>query len=410
MQLDLEFVRSQFPAFSEPSLAGWANFENAGGSYACQQVINRLLEFYTGTKIQPYYPFPASQEGGRKMDEAYTRLAGYLNVAEDEISFGPSTSQNIYVLANALRPLWNEGDEIIVSLQDHEANVGAWRRLESRGIVVKEWPIDASTGLLNVADLDELISGRTRMVAFPHASNLIAHINPVAEIAQKAHKAGAIAVVDGVSYAPHGLPDIKALGADIYLFSLYKTWGPHLGLMFVSRQLRGKMANQSHYFHQSKPRSMLTPAGPDHAQIAAAAGIAEYLDAVYAHHFEEPADDAEKARRLHQLFAEHETALLTPLLDFLKSRDDVRIIGPDDPKLRASTVTILPLKKPVAELASRLAEAKLMVGSGDFYGVRPLTAMAIDLDPGVLRMSFVHYTSPAEIEQLIRGLRLALDS
>ena len=409
MPLDIDFIRSQFPAFREPSLKGWSFFENAGGSYTCQQVIDRLLAFYTQTKVQPYYPYPASMEAGSKMDEAYTQLSAYLNVGEDELNFGPSTTQNVYVLANALRPMWADGDEIIVSCQDHEANAGAWRRLADRGIVVKEWHIDEKTGILNLDDLDSLISSQTKMIAFPHASNVVAHINPVREIADIAHLAGAIAVVDGVSFAPHGLPDITALGADIYLFSLYKTWGPHLGAMFVKRELMLNMANQSHYFNEGHARSCLTPAGPDHAQIAAAAGIARYLDAVYSHHFDEEVAPAEKGRRLHKLFSDYEKSLLVPLLDFLKSRDDLIIIGPDDAEIRAATVTILPKNKSVAQITAALGEQKLMVGSGNFYGVRPLTEMNVDLDTGVIRMSFVHYTTMAEIEHLIRGLIIALD-
>lgn len=409
MPLDIDFIRSQFPAFREPSLKGWSFFENAGGSYTCQQVIDRLLAFYTQTKVQPYYPYPASMEAGSKMDEAYTQLSAYLNVGEDELNFGPSTTQNVYVLANALRPMWADGDEIIVSCQDHEANAGAWRRLADRGIVVKEWHIDEKTGILNLDDLDSLISSQTKMIAFPHASNVVAHINPVREIADIAHLAGAIAVVDGVSFAPHGLPDITALGADIYLFSLYKTWGPHLGAMFVKRELMLNMANQSHYFNEGHARSCLTPAGPDHAQIAAAAGIASYLDAVYSHHFDEEVAPAEKGRRLHKLFSDYEKSLLVPLLDFLKSRDDLIIIGPDDAEIRAATVTILPKNKSVAQVTAALGEQKLMVGGGNFYGVRPLTEMNVDLDAGVIRMSFVHYTTMAEIEHLIRGLTIALD-
>ena len=408
MNLDSAFVRSQFPAFSEPSLEGWAFFENAGGSYACQQVINRLTDYYKKTKVQPYYPYPASIDAGNRMDQAYDKLSAYLNIDNEELNFGPSTSQNTYVLANALRPMWQEQDEIIVSCQDHEANAGVWRRMVDTGLVVKEWHIDPSTGQLQLADLDELITDKTRMVVFPHASNVIAHINPVREIADRAHNAGAIAVVDGVSYAPHGLPDIPALGADIYLFSMYKTWGPHLGAMFVTKELMSKMTNQGHFFNQGKARSMLTPAGPDHAQIAAAAGVAEYLDAVYAHHFDEEVEPAEKGRRLHQLFASHETALLTPLLDFLKGRSDVQIVGPDDPAIRASTVSIIPLNKSVECVVSTLLEHKLMVGTGDFYGVRPLAEMNIELEPGVIRMSFIHYTTMGEIDQLIKGLKTAL--
>ncbi len=218
--LDLAFVRSQFPAFSEPSLAGWAFFENAGGSYTCRQVIERLTAFYTRTKVQPYQPYPASEAAGAAMDEAYVRLADYLGVGADEVHLGPSTSQNTYVLERALRSLWKDGDEIVVSNQDHEANAGVWRHLADTGITVKEWRIDARTGALDPGALDELLTARTRMVAFPHCSNVVAAINPVAEVAARAHAAGAIVAVDGVAWAPHGLPDVAALGADVYFFSL----------------------------------------------------------------------------------------------------------------------------------------------------------------------------------------------
>ena len=122
---DLDFVRAQFPAFSEPTLQGWAFFENAGGSYPAAATVRRLHEFYTKCKVQPYGPYPASQRAGALMDEAYERIATCLNVDPGEVHFGPSTSQNTYVMANALRPLMAEGDEIIVTNQDHEANSGA---------------------------------------------------------------------------------------------------------------------------------------------------------------------------------------------------------------------------------------------------------------------------------------------
>ena len=357
MTLDIDFIRSQFPAFREPSLEGWAFFENAGGSYMCQQVLDRLMTYYTQTKVQPYYSYPASAEAGKHMDDSYRRLSAYLNIEQDELIFGPSTSQNVYV---------------------------------------------------SIDDLDKLITTRTRLVAFPHASNVVAHVNPVQEIAIKAHSVGAILAVDGVSYAPHGLPDIQQMGVDIYLFSLYKTWGPHLGAMFVKKELMKQITNQSHFYYKDEPHYCLTPAGPDHAQIASAAGVADYLDAVYAHHFVDEPDSAAKGRKLQQLFSDYETTLLTPLLDFLKAREDVLIIGPDDPSIRAPTVAIVPLNKPVPAVMEKLEEQKLMVASGDFDVVRLLNEMKIDLDPGVIRMSLLHYTTRNEIDRLISGLTIAL--
>lgn len=408
-QLDSKFIRSQFPAFKEPSLNGWGFFENAGGSYTCQQVIELLNNYYRQTKVQPYYSYPASQKAGAAMDESYRQLAAYLNVSEDEVHFGPSTTQNLYVLAHAFRELWNEGDEIILSNQDHEANAGFWRRLGKTGIVIKEWCIDPETGKLNPDDLDNLLSDKTRLLAFPHCSNIIGHTNPVAEIVSKVKTADVCVIVDGVAHAPHGLPDIGALGADIYLFSLYKTWGPHLGLMTIKREIMDKLPNQGHGFNAHQIRKKMVPAGPDHAQIAAATGITQYLDVVYAHHFSKTAKQSEKGRQLKTLFQTHERELLTKLLEWLRQRDDIDIVGPDDPKLRVSTVSVIPKKKSIDEMCAVLADKKLMVGQGSFYSVRPLNGMNIPVNTGVLRLSFVHYTIEDEIDQLIDGLAAALD-
>ena len=408
MKLDLQFVRSQFPAFSEPSLEGWAFFENAGGSYPCVQFINRLTDFYMKNKVQVNYPYPASMLAGELVEASYKRMADYLNVGDSEIHFGPSTTQNIYVLANAMRPMWKDGDEIIVSCQDHEANAGAWRKLADQGIKIVEWHVHSETGLLSLDELDGLFSDRSKMVAFPHCSNVIGHINPVKEISRRAHKHGALCVVDGVGYAPHGFPDLKDLGADIYLYSLYKTFGPHLGLMYVNKELIGKMENQSHFFKEGIARSILTPGGPDHAQIAAASGILDYFDAVYEHHFDTEAEPAQRNSALNRLFQEHEKALLEQLLDFLRSRDDVQIIGPDSAEERVPIVSIIPNNKNLKKVYATLTEHKLMLGMGHFYAVRPLIEMNIPRQPGVLRISFLHYTSIEEINQLIEGLKVAL--
>jgi len=410
MILDLKFIRSQFPAFTEPTLKGWAFFENAGGSYPCKQVINRLTDFYMKNKVQVSYPYPASTLAGNLMDASYKRMADYLNVDESEIHFGPSTTQNIYVLANAMRPMWNNNDEIIVSCQDHEANAGAWRKLAKQGITIIEWHVNSKTGLLELHDLKTLLSNKTKMVAYPHCSNVIGHVNPVAKISKMANKYGALSIVDGVGYAPHGFPDLKNLGADIYLFSLYKTFGPHLGLMYVNKNLILKMENQSHFFKEGITRSMLTPSGPDHAQIAASSGILDYFDTIYDHHFDTKVEPAERNRKLSRLFLEHETALLNKLLEFLRSRNDIQIVGPETSIDRAPIVSIVPLNKNIKKVYAALIKYKLMLGIGNFYAVRPLIDMDIPTQPGVIRISFLHYTSIDEINQLIEGLKNALDS
>jgi selenocysteine lyase/cysteine desulfurase len=327
MPLDLEFVRAQFPAFGSPVLATHAMFENAGGSYPCQQVVDRLTRFYVDRKVQPGSPQPAGQTGGAEMDEARDRLSAMMGVDHDELSFGPSTSANTFVLANAVR-LWLRGKSaaIVVTNQDHEANSGVWRRLADEGIEVREWQIDPVTGHLDPAGLAVLLAdGKVRLVAFPHCSNVVAEINDVTAICAMARAAGARTVVDGVSYAPHGFPDVAALGCDVYLFSAYKTYGPHQGIMVIRREFGMELPAQCHYFNADSLYKRFTPAGPDHAQIAACAGMADYIDALHARHFAPEPDAAARNRAVHDLMRAAEIETVAPLMDYLAARNDLRL-------------------------------------------------------------------------------------
>lgn len=402
--IDLDFVRSVFPAFSEKSLEGFAHFENAGGSFACGPVIDRLARFYRETKVQPHYVFEPSRTAGEEMDRARRRMAAWLNVEPQEVLFGPSTTQNTYVIAQALRRHFQAGDEIVVTNQDHEANIGAWRRLEDEGFVIREWAVNPDTGELDPARLDELLGPRTRAVAFTHCSNVMATIHPVRDWVQRVQRAGALAIIDGVSFAPHGLPDLRELGADIYLFSLYKVYGPHLGVMVMDAELNAELPNQGHYFNAGNPTARFTPAGPDHAQIAAANGVIDYFEALYRRHGGTSDDPAEQARDVRERFRAHETALLQPLLDFLDGHSRVRLLGRTKASERAPTVSFTVDGMPSAWLGQALADRKLGVGVGDFYARRLVEALGIDPKDGAVRTSFVHYTAKEEVDLLIDAL------
>jgi selenocysteine lyase/cysteine desulfurase len=408
-QLDMTFVRSQFPAFSNPVTAGHAFFENAGGSYPCRAVVERLHRFYTERKVQPYGPYPAAQAGGAEMDEARSRLAAMMGVAGPQLSFGPSTSANTYVLAQAVR-IWLRGQNaaIVVTNQDHEANSGVWRRLADEGIEVREWQIDPQTGSLDPEALAVLLAdGRVRLVAFPHCSNVVAEINDVAAICEIAKASGARTVVDGVSYAPHGFPDFPSLGCDAYLFSAYKTYGPHQGIMILAEDFGAELPAQGHYFNAGSLYKRFTPAGPDHAQIAACAGMADYVDALHAHHFAPEADAAARGRAVHDLMRAQEVAAVAPLLAFLASRNDLRLIGPRRAEDRAPTVAIA-LDRAAEPVSEALGREGIACWAGDFYAVRPLEAMGVDLGRGVLRMSLAHYTSGEDVARLITALERVL--
>ena len=178
--------------------------------------------------------------------------------------------------------------------------------------------------------------------------------------------------------------------------------------MYVAQDLIVKMENQSHYFKEGITRSMLTPAGPDHAQIAAATGIIDYFDKVYEHHFDQETSPENRSIAINKLFQDHEKELMDQLLDFLRSRNDLDIIGPEDSIDRAPIISILPKNKNIKRVYTSLIDQKIMLGMGNFYAVRPLIDMDIPRQPGVIRISFLHYTSKEEVDQLINALKVAL--
>lgn len=410
VQLDLDFVRSNFPAFSRPINDGQSFFENAAGSFACRHTIDALAEYYTDLKVQPYSEFESSRRGGEAMDHSRERWAEALGVEAREVVFGPSTSANTYVLSHAFADVLEAGNEVIVTNQDHEANTGAIRRAAERvGCTIKEWTIDPDTGLLDIDQFETLLSERTGLVTVPHASNIIGSENDVTTITKLAHGVGARVIVDGVSFAPHTIPDVGAIGADVYLFSLYKTYSVHQGLMVVRAGLMAELPNQSHFFNDAVADKRLNPAGPDHAQVAAAGAVLDYVEQFHQHHGGSSTDALRTAvAGASNLWRDHEDALTPRLLDVLANRDDVRLLGPATLDAvdghRCPTVAFSPLACDPQQVAHDLVERGIQTSSGHYYAARVLEGLGVDPDRGVVRLSFVHYTSADDVDRAVEAL------
>lgn len=400
-------VRSHFPAFDNDQQPRF--FENAGGSFPCRQTVDAITDFYTRTKVQPYAGYAQAAELGHAMDRSYQRWEQALGLQAGEVTLGPSTSMNTYVLSHALSGVLRPGDEVIVTNQDHEANTGATRRMaEAVGATIREWRVDADTGLLSFTDLESLVGPATKLLTMPHCSNIIGMENDVTAACALVREAGAISVIDGVSFAPHGFPDVGALGADIYLFSLYKTYSVHQGLMTVRRDVSERLPNQGHYFNGSNPHKRLSPAGPDHVQVAAADAVLDYVEATHGTPSGSLRDACAAAAASWQ---SHESELLRPVLDWLGGRSDVRLIGPAETEgdlHRCPTVAFVPSGATPSAVAQRLVDRGIMASSGDFYAQRVLEGVGVDPNDGVVRLSWVHYTSTADIEHLVEALDASL--
>jgi cysteine desulfurase family protein (TIGR01976 family) len=402
-RLDVDFCRSFFP----PLASGEVYFENAGGSYVPRQVIEAMEGYMRECQCQPGWTFASSRKARARLDRALNLMAEAINADRAEMMVGPSTTLNVYVLAHGLAPLLEPGSEIVVTNQDHEANGGAWRRLADSGVVVREWRIDARSGDLDVNALDELLGERTRLVCFPHVSNIVGSVNDVGAITARAHAVGAMVCVDGVATVAHHLPDVKALDVDFYLFSVYKMYGPHLAVMYAKREHLEAASNQNHFFHADNAAEKLHPGGLSYESTASMAGIVDYLESVYAHHFAAKDNDLRtRLGKVYGLFQAHESSLMARVLDYIAGRSDIRLIGRNssDAYERAATFSVTLVGRRPAEVASQLAERGICVGHGHFYGYRCVDALGIDPAEGVLRFSMTHYNTLDEVDRLTEAL------
>ena len=404
--LDLAFVRAQFPDACWGD--GWAFFENAGGAYVPNSVIARITAYMTECQVQPDARFPKSRLATERIKAGHAAMAAMIGAAPEEVTVGPSTSMNVYILAQALRPLWREGDEVVVATLNHEANSSPWRRLATSGIKVIDWPAQPVTGGLRVDLLPQLLTDRTRLVAFPHVSNITGDINDVAAITQTVHDAGAMVCADGVSYAPHRAVDVKAWDVDFYVFSFYKVFGPHLGLLYGKRDRLLEARGQYHdFFPEDDLGHKLAVAGPNHESIAALQGIADYIEALAAHHGVEGNSLQARTQGVFKLIAAHEETLAARFLDFATSRPDLRLIGRPSPKAadRAPTFSFTVEGRRSADIVHAVETDKIALRHGDFYAPRLLKAVGIaDPDDGVIRASMAHYNTVEEVERLIWAL------
>lgn len=407
MQLDIEFARSQFPQLQDEQ--GFVFCANAGGSYMAQPVIALLDHYNRHLRVQPYYAYDASRAAGEAMDKARSGWARALNIDQAELTIGPSTSINSYVMSQALSADWGPGDEIVVTQQDHEANQGVWRRAAlARGATIREWRIDPHSGLLDPATLPPLLGERTRWVFFTHCSNVIGTVNPVAEIVAGIRRQCAAKVcVDAVAYAPHHICDLKGLDVDMYLFSLYKVFGPHQGLMYLRSELQQCLPAQCHYFIEDDCGKRFNPAGPQHAQVAACQGVLDYFDLLYRHHCGGATlPGAAGMQSLHDLVSGHEVQLCAPLLDYLGSCPRVRLLGKDHCRDgdRAATIAFAPLEKSPGQVAGALHARGIGAEHGHFYAHRVLSHLGIDPASGVVRLSLVHYNTLTEVDRILAAL------
>ena len=236
--LDVAALRSEFPALAlEQDGRPLAFFDGPGGTQVPNRVIDAVVDYYRTSNANDGGAFATSERSMAIVADGHLAMADLLNAASaEEVKFGPNMTSLTLHASRSIGASLGPGDEVLVTTLDHEANVGPWRSMAAdRGLTVRTVDIVDEDGTLDLEDLGAKLTSRTRLVAVGYASNAIGTVNPVAEIVRMAHEVGALTYVDAVHWAPHGPIDVQELGTDFLACSVYKFFGPHLGVLYGRR-------------------------------------------------------------------------------------------------------------------------------------------------------------------------------
>ncbi len=403
--LDLAFVRSQFPA-----LAGdWVFLDNAGGSQILGRVVDRISDYLKTSNVQLGASYAISQRAGERLQEAQRRTAEFVNALRpEEVVMGPTSTLLVQLLARAMAHQFTPGDEVVVTRADHESNIGAWVRLESIGVIPRFWELNPETQTLDLDDLGRVMSKRTKLVAFTHASNIFGTIHPVAEITRFVHERGAKVCVDGVAYAPHRAVDVRAWDVDYYVLSLYKVYGPHHALLYGKYAHLLELENLYHYFiANDRIPYKLQPGNPNYELSYGAIGIADYLAELGVRTGAKA--DASPRAQMEQAFAaiaDHEEVLADRLLNYLSTKPKVRVIGATTAAkaVRVPTISFVVDGLDSETIVRHIDTLQIGIRFGDFHSRRLIEHLDLSRHHGAVRVSMVHYNTVEEIDRLIQGL------
>lgn len=406
-RFDLAAVRAAFPSLARD----FVFMDNAGGSQCLGAVADAVRSYLLECNVQLGASYSVSEEASMRVLEGRRSIARLVGADDDrQVVLGSSTTQLLSNLAMSMSAGLRPGDEVIVTNADHEANIGPFRRLESRGVVVREWKIDLDTLRLNASDLDPLLGPRTRLVCMTHCSNVIGHIHDVREIADRVHAAGARVLIDGVAFAPHRRVQMGDIGADYYVFSLYKVYGPHVAALIAPLSHLEELGNINHAFLADEIPYKLQPGNVCYELVSALPAIERYLLDLGGGAGEGSTEDALK--RGFAAIASQEADLGERLLAFLRTRRDLTILGDSDstPTRRVPTISFVPRHHSPAALVRRVDARRIGIRHGHFYAQRLVEALGNARRGGVVRVSLVHYNSAEEVDRLIEALEEALAS
>jgi cysteine desulfurase family protein (TIGR01976 family) len=407
--LDLTWVRSQFPSLAQTVNGKPAVFlDGPGGTQVPQRVIDAIANYLATNNANTGGAYSTSRNTDHVIAEARAATADFLNCDADEIVIGPNMTTLTYSMSRAIGRELVAGDEIVLTLLDHDANFSPWKALEEKGVKIQTAAFHPADCTLDMEDLARKITGRTKLVAVGYASNAVGTINNVAEVIRLARQAGALSYIDAVHYAPHGLIDVRALDCDFLVCSTYKFFGPHMGILFGKREHLARLKP-----YKVRP---LTDSIPNcwewgtlnHECIAGIKACVDYWEELGQHAKPSATNRRDAILAAHQAIHLHERAMMEKMISGLLAIPGLKLYGITDPRKfdsRCATMVVRVEGFTPLELATKLGERGFFTWDGNYYALNVTEQLDVEKTGGFLRIGLVHYNTMEEVDRMLAALK-----
>lgn len=407
--LDLTWIRSQFPSLAQTVNGHPAVFlDGPGGTQVPQRVIDAIADYLARNDANTGGAYPTSRNTDRMIAEARAAMGDFLNCAADEVVIGPNMTTLTYAMSRALGREFGPGDEIVLTLLDHDANFSPWKALEEKGVTIRTVNFHPADCTLDMDDLARKITSHTRLAAVGYASNAVGTINNVAEVVRLARQAGALSYIDAVHYAPHGPIDVCALDCDFLVCSTYKFFGPHMGVLYGKREHLQRLRP-----YKVRPNTDNIPncwewGTLNHECIAGIKACVEYWEELGRR--AQPSAAGRRAAILaaYEAIHPHERAMMERMIAGLLAIPGLKLYGISDPRQfdrRCATFAVRIEGHTPLELATKLGDRGFFTWDGNYYALNLTEQLGVERSGGFLRIGLVHYNTPDEVGRLLAALR-----
>jgi cysteine desulfurase family protein (TIGR01976 family) len=381
LAFDVEAVRARYSALLQPL----AFFDGPGGTQVPDEVIAAVSRYYRESNANVSGPYETSRKTEALVTQARLTAGQFLGCTPDEVVFGANMTTLAFALTRTFGREWQEGDEILVTKLDHDANVSPWLELaHDKGLELGLVEIDDDTRL-DYVDLERRLTDRTRVVAFPIASNAVGTLTDVRRVVELAHDAGALVWADAVHYGPHGPIDVADWGVDVLICSPYKFFGPHLGVAYGRAALLERLRPYKVRPAAGVPLGNRFETGTlPHELLAGFVAAVEYIESI--------GWDAIRA---------HEHALGERFLGGLP--DEATLYGLPTMDGRVATFAFNIDGISARNAAARLGDAGYAVWEGNYYAVEVMKRLGL-VEGGAVRAGIVHYNTNEEVDGLLEAI------